>query len=303
MIKSEMPPNSFCFSLGAAAITVFRSGGFRAPLAELMVVPETEQTPELARLLAEPTSFPCWSIHIALGPASVLVDPGRFIAPPDDPWWLPAGEVPPDLIEQLAAAGIDPASITHVIITHPHDDHYGAAMNGAEPSFANARHYLSRADWEWDAVREWLADPESSTQQILGRLHDAGLLDLVAGAQTIADGIDILPAPGETPGHQIVRVHSQGQTLYYLGDLYHHLLEVARPDWMAEWTDAEAAHRSRALLAARALAENALLIAGHIPIPGRLRHTSAGVEWQAEAGAAPLNRKAHVVSSHGFAPT
>lgn len=276
--------NAFRFSVGAAAVTVFRSGGFRAPLGELMIVPEAEQTPGLARLLAEPALFPCWSIHIALGQASVLVDPGRFDAPPGDPWLLPAAEIPPDLTEQLAAAGIDAGSITHVILTHPHDDHFAAALCGdaasPEPCFANARHHLSRIDWDSADFRAWLADPESSAHRVLGRLHDWGLIELVDGAKTVVDGIDILPAPGETPGHQIVRVHSQSETLYCLGDLYHHVLEVEHPNWTAEWADAGGAHRSRAMLAERALAEDALLIATHLPTFGRLDRTASGVSWR-----------------------
>ncbi len=275
-----MHPNSFRFALGQAAITVFRSAGFRAPLHELMVVPEPDRTPKLNRLLDEPTTFPCWSIHIALGPASVLVDPGRYIAPPDDPWWLPAAEIPPDLSAQLPAAGIDPASLTHVVITHLHDDHFGAAWCASTPCFPNAHHLLGRPDWDSADFRQWLADPDSSAHRILGGLRDRGLVELVEGARTLVEGIDLIPAPGETPGHQIVRVHSRGRTLYCLGDLYHHALEVSRPEWMAAWTDAEAAGRSRAMLVERALAEDALLIATHIPAPGRLRRTPAGVEWQ-----------------------
>lgn len=275
-----MNPDSFRFALGEATITVFRSSGFRATLRELMLVPEPDRTPELERLLDEPASFPCWSIHIALGLASVLVDPGRYDLPPGDPWALPAGEIPPDLSEQMVAAGIDPASVSHVLITHAHDDHFGGAWCGDGPCFPRARHYLGRADWEAAGFRQWLADPESSASRVLGRLHDRGLLALVEGVQTIVRGIDLLLAPGETSGHQLVRVHSQGETLYCLGDLYHHLLEVGRPDWVAEWADAEAAGRSRAMLVERALAEDALLIATHIPTPGRIERLAAGVEWR-----------------------
>ena len=89
-----------------------------------------------------------------------------------------------------------------------------------------------------------------------------------------------LPVPGETPGHQIVRVHSQGRTLYYLGDLYHHVLKAQHPDWAAVWSDAAAARQSRDRLATRALSEDALLIATHIPAPGRLRRLPSSLEWQ-----------------------
>ncbi len=121
--------NHFRFHLGAAAITMLRSGGFRAPLRELMVAPEAQLTPALIALLETPQPFPCWSIHIALGDISLLVDPGRYNIPPGDPWSLPPDDIPPDLAWQLAETGIPPASITHVVITHPHDDHYDGAVH------------------------------------------------------------------------------------------------------------------------------------------------------------------------------
>lgn len=279
-----MNPDRFRFPLGAAIITMFRSGGFRAPLHELMVVPADQLTPDLITLLETPQPFPCWSIHIALGDISLLVDPGRYNVPPGDPWSLPPDDIPPDLARQLAAIGIAPTSITHVVITHPHDDHYDGAVYqdaaGLAPAFPNARHYLSRADWDDPDFCLSLADPDSPARRVLGHLHAWGLLDLVDGATSLAAGIDLLPAPGETPGHQIVRVHSQGRTLYCLGDLYHHVLEAQHPGWTAEWSDAAAARQSRDRLAPRALAEDALLIATHIPAPGRLRRLPSGLEWQ-----------------------
>jgi hypothetical protein len=49
----------------------------------------------------------------------------------------------------------------------------------------------------------------------------------------------------EGPGHQIVRIQSQGATLYCLGDLYHDAHEVAHPNQMADWTDQPAMLSSR----------------------------------------------------------
>jgi hypothetical protein len=37
--------------------------------------------------------------------------------------------------------------------------------------------------------------------------------------------------PGETPGHLIVRVESDGQRCYLVGDLLHHGCEVVHLDW------------------------------------------------------------------------
>jgi glyoxylase-like metal-dependent hydrolase (beta-lactamase superfamily II) len=107
-------------------------------------------------------------------------------------------------------------------------------------------------------------------------LRQADLLELVSGRREIAPGITILPAPGETPGHQIVRVQSDGQTFYALGDLIHSEVEVEHPDWMVTWATAEPMLASRLRLLDDALAEHALLMAAHIGSLGRLERDGAG---------------------------
>lgn len=92
-----------------------------------------------------------------------------------------------------------------------------------------------------------------------------------------------MAAPGETPGHQIVRIHSEGHTLYFLGDLYHHTIEVEHPTWMVNWNDFDTNYRSRQTLAEMALRESALLFATHIPTIGRLQRTDSGLRWDAMA--------------------
>jgi hypothetical protein len=50
-------------------------------------------------------------------------------------------------------------------------------------------------------------------------LRDYGLLELVDGDTTIAEGIEVVLAPGHTARHQSVKVQSQGKTLFYCGDM------------------------------------------------------------------------------------
>jgi hypothetical protein len=67
--------------------------------------------------------------------------------------------------------------------------------------------------------------------------------------------------------------------MYCLGDLYHHVIEVDHPSWSVPWADRTAIAASRRALTDAALAENALLIATHIPGVGRLLPTASGVTW------------------------
>ena len=171
--------------------------------------------------------------------------------------------------------------MTHVIITHGHFDHFNGTTRQEQgnfiPCFPNARHYLGRADW--DGVQPALQDPDSDASRSLAVLQVRGLLELVDGDRDLGGGAQIISAPGETPGHQIVRIQAEAQNLYFLGDLYHHTVEVEHPSWMLKWNDFEANLVSRQNLTEKALRENALLFATHIPTSGRLLQTDEGLKW------------------------
>ena len=86
--------------------------------------------------------------------------------------------------------------------------------------------------------------------------------------------IDLLAAPGHTPGNAVVRVHSAGEALYFLGDLVHHVGEVEDLDLMPDGdVQPERVPESRRGIFERAVAEDALVAASHFdfPGPGRLQ--------------------------------
>jgi glyoxylase-like metal-dependent hydrolase (beta-lactamase superfamily II) len=78
-------------------------------------------------------------------------------------------------------------------------------------------------------------------------------------------------------------VLSGGATGYFLGDLFHHPVEVAHLDWVSRGRNPQQMLASRRTLVHAALAEDALLIASHMPFPafGRLRRTDGGLRWEA----------------------
>lgn len=124
-------------------------------------------------------------------------------------------------------------------------------------------YFLGHADWEGNAERD---RPGSLLARHLGPVADAGRLALVDTERAIVPGVTMLAAPGESPGHCIVRVASEGATCYFLSDLFHHPCEVKHCDWASSGRDAAA-----------------LLMTTHMPFPafGRLRETAAGVSWVA----------------------
>ena len=270
--------------LGKVKVTIINIGEVYLPLVRNMNVSEAElRGRNDLREFAEQTRIPIHCTHFQLPQTSVLVDAGVYDVQPDSEYALPNYEPPPGLINQLAEAGIRPEAIEHVIITHRHWDHFNATtfeQNGEyTPQFPNAYYYLGRADWE--RAEAALQNFQSTEYRTLRILHDKGMLDLIDGNRDLGHGVQIVVAPGETPGHQIVRVHSEGQTFYCLGDLYHHPVEFAHPEWMVSWANSEMNLASRQALVKAALAEQAFLLATHIPAIGRLRSTSSGVVWEA----------------------
>ena len=280
-----MPDYVRTFELGTAVITVISIGDLRGNWAALLNISESEWPPRFVADFQNSLRIPIQCVYIQLPQTSILVDASIYDFPADFPFAIPDYQPPLGLLARLAEMKVAPDQIDHVIITHTHFDHYSGTTEERDgqyqPSFPNARHYVGLADWERDDIQHVLQDSNSEPSRTLSVLKRNGLLDLVTGNRTIGDEITILAAPGESPGHQIVRVRSGRQTLYCLGDLYHHPVEADYPECMSPWTDSAAMRASRRALTESALAENALLIATHIPTIGRLERAESGVIWRA----------------------
>lgn len=265
--------------LGAARVTIINIGDANAALADWISLPEADRSADYAEVFTRAMLVPHQCVHIALNGRSILVDAGRMVPPGTPPFDPEATR----LSAGLAAAGARPEDITDLVITHAHWDHYNAATiphdGGFAPRFPNARAFLGRPDWEAALRGEAWQNPDSLERTTFGVLHEAGLLTPVDGDLDLDHGVKIIAAPGESPGHQMLRIRTSGYSLFCVGDLYHHTLEVERPALMVDWAEAASNQVSRSAFAREALAANALLIAAHIPSPGRLHEAGAGVTW------------------------
>ena len=174
-------------------------------------------------------------------------------------------------LEDLAAAGYPRESIDTVLCTHLHVDHVGwntMLVNGRwVPTFPNARYLFARREWDY-----WSQQTDVSFGDIMGDsvrpIVDAGRADLVETDHRLADAVWLEPTHGHTPGHVSVRIHSDGADAVITGDLMHHPIQCALPDWSNNFDyDAEAARLTRRSFLAR-YANSAVLVFGtHFAAP------------------------------------
>ncbi|WP_406030502.1 MBL fold metallo-hydrolase [Nocardioides sp. NBC_00163] len=192
-----------------------------------------------------------------------VVDAG--IGPADGPAasWAP---VPGVLPQSLDAAGIDPAEVDTVVLTHLHTDHVGWAVvteaNGRRPYFPNADYLLQRAEYDaLDALnpqlRETLTDP----------LAAAGRLRLLDGDTPLRAGRAVA-TPGHTPGHQSVLVAEGRELALVTGDLLVHALQLLHPELAySHEIDPEVARHSRERMLSREAAGTLHLATLHLATP------------------------------------
>lgn len=272
--------------LGDAVVTVISDGTLRwAP---------KFQVSEDERRRAMPDADPEGKVtlglnlaHVRFGAASIVIDPGC-----DEPSSVWAGEFAakwpgltrsPGIAAALRLIDVDPDAVTHVLITHAHEDHLAgvAAERGADVvlRFPRARHLIGRRDWEEHPAR---TQPGSALVRRLGLAARHGLLETVEDDREVAPGVTMLAAPGETPGHCVVRVASGNRRFYYLGDLFHLPCEVEHVAWAPPNRDVAALVSSRRRLLAETAGGDSVLVFSHDRFPawGRIVRAGDGYRWR-----------------------
>jgi glyoxylase-like metal-dependent hydrolase (beta-lactamase superfamily II) len=114
----------------------------------------------------------------------------------------------PDVPEILREAGVDPDTVTHVVLTHLHWDHAGGLVLSGETgetprlAFPHAEHVIGRACWE-HAGHPSEKDAGSFRREDLELLQSTGKVRLWDAGDALAPGMTGRLAQGHTEG-QIV---------------------------------------------------------------------------------------------------
>jgi glyoxylase-like metal-dependent hydrolase (beta-lactamase superfamily II) len=189
-------------------------------------------------------------------------------------------------LADLEKAGFARDSIDHVLCTHLHVDHVGwntmLAAGKWVPTFPRARYLIGRKEWE-----HWSKASEPDTRELLDDsvrpIFDAGLADLVESDMRITDEIRLEPTPGHTPGHQSVRISSRGEEAVITGDLMHHPVQMAHPEWGSHFdSNFEQAIATRRAFLERYGDKPVLVLGTHFATPSAGRIVRDGGAWRLE---------------------
>ncbi len=125
-------------------------------------------------------------------------------------------------VEVLARIGVNGSNVKKVIMTHMHFDHVGG-MEMFPAAFPKATFYVQKKEYDFWTKNPFSKRPQFNRDEVglksMADLEGTDRLVLICGDQKIMPGIEVLLAPGHTPGLQAVAVSTAKGTAIVASDL------------------------------------------------------------------------------------
>jgi glyoxylase-like metal-dependent hydrolase (beta-lactamase superfamily II) len=276
-------PGFYRFKVGGFTVTTVHDGYFTRPVKDFIRNAPLE---DVQKVLAE-SFMPTETIRIPFT-VTFVQTPTKLVVFDAGNGVTPTGATQGRMIENMAAAGIDPAKVTTVVHSHFHGDHVNGLLNATGgAAFPNAEVVVPAVEWAW-----W-SDTGNETRSPEGqRANFANSAKRFAPYQgkvrQIADGAEAVPgvraiaAYGHTPGHTVYRIADGDAQMIFVADATNRPeLFARRPDFHAVFDfDAAAAEASRRKLFDMLAADRIRITGYHFPFPANGFVTKDGAGYR-----------------------
>ena len=265
-------PGFYKYKVGSIEVTALYDGIWRKPHDPGFIrnasVDETKEALAKAGQVTEFMPIPLTVVVLTVNGKHIMVDSGSGAGQ----WQPTAGHVN----TYMKDAGIDPASIKTILISHFHPDHiFGLLERGTnKPMFPDAELIVSAAEFKW-WTEEGRVEKLPEARKDLGRRIQASFpswknFTLIEGEKEVAPGVRLVNAPGHTPGHSALHVSSGNKQLMVSNDVaYVPALTAPHPEWQGTYDqDGPLAVTTRRSLLDRVIAEKMMICGAHFPFPG-----------------------------------
>src|SRR5579885_2884529 len=253
-------PGVYRYRLGDYQLTALYDGTWYVPIDDKFVhnASGAEVNEALAAAFLPPSILPVsfTALLVNTGAKLVLIDTGT------------AGQITDTagvMLDNLKVAGITPAAIDTILISHFHPDHIdGIRTKDGDKVFSKAEILVPEPEWAFwmdDAnmgrfssnpvVHKYFLNARRIFSDIAGEVHR-----FKPGGE-VAPGITSIPAFGHTPGHTAFAVHSGSQSLLVMSDTAREpWLFVRHPAWQPSYDmDGALAAKTRTEMLDRAAAD------------------------------------------------